>query len=162
MQITINNQTYQIPDEQSTRMLVWVLRDELGLSGTKFGCGMGICGSCVVHLDGAPIRSCVTPVSALEGKDIKTIEGLSQEQSNGEIELHPVQQAFLDTQTPQCGWCMSGQMMTVVALLEENASPSEEEVVEAMNRNYCRCGAYVRIKEAALRAVEIIAEESEQ
>ena len=159
MQISINGQDYTIPDEQETRMLIWVLRDELGLTGTKYGCGAGICGACTVLVDGQPIRSCLTPASTVAGKAVTTIEGLSQIDEQGETVLHPVQQAFLETQTPQCGYCMSGQMITAAALLERNPQPSEEEIEDGMNSVYCRCGTYVRIKQAVARAGEIIAEE---
>ena len=146
MEITVNGKLYQVADEPD-RPLLWVLRDELGLTGTKFGCGIGICGACEVHLDGKVIRSCITSLSAVQGKAIRTIEGLAREG-----ELHPVQQSFLDEQVPQCGWCMSGQMMRAVALLEENPNPTEEEIIAGMNANYCRCGAYGRIKRAVARA----------
>ena len=159
MELMINGQNYNVPDSQETRLLIWVLRDELALTGTKYGCGAGICGSCTVLVDGKPARSCLTPASTVVGKEITTIEGLAELQSDGEEKLHPVQQAFLETQTPQCGYCMSGQMMTAAALLDENPSPSEEEIVAGMNSVYCRCGTYVRIKEAVGRAAEIMAEE---
>jgi len=159
MQLTINGQTYPIPEEQETRMLVWVLRDQLGLTGTKYGCGAGICGSCAVLVDGEPTRSCLTPAAAVAGKEITTIEGLGIIRDDGEEGLHPVQQAFLETQTPQCSYCMSGQMITAAALLEKNPAPTEAEIVAGMNDVYCRCGTYVRIKEAVALAAEIIAEE---
>jgi isoquinoline 1-oxidoreductase alpha subunit len=146
MELIVNGKRYQVTDEPD-RPLLWVLRDELGLTGTKFGCGIGICGSCEVHLDGQVARSCTTLLSAARGKAIRTIEGLASEGA-----LHPVQQAFLDEQVHQCGWCMSGQMMRAVALLEENPNPTEEEIVAGMNANYCRCGAYGRIKRAVARA----------
>ena len=157
MELIINQQVYQVPDEQGDRMLVWVLRDHLGLTGTKFGCGAGICGSCTVLVDGKATRSCLTPAATVVGKDITTIEGLA-DRHDGEGDLHPVQQAFLETQTPQCGYCMSGQMITAAALLEGNPSPTEGEISEGMNGVYCRCGTYVRIKDAVARAAEIIAE----
>ena len=156
MQLSINGQIYPVPDEQETRMLIWVLRDELGLMGTKYGCGAGICGSCTVLVDKQPTRSCLTPVSTVVGKEITTIEGLSKPSELNEDTLHPVQQAFLETQTPQCGYCMSGQMITAAALLEKNPDPSDEEIENAMNGVYCRCGTYVRIKQAVNRAAEII------
>ena len=156
MELNINRQKYKIPDEQETRMLVWVLRDYLGLTGTKFGCGAGICGSCTILLDGNPVRSCLTPASSAVGKEITTIEGLAHTRDNGDIELHAVQQAFLETQTPQCGYCMSGQMLTAAALLEKNPNPTEDEIVQSMNSVYCRCGTYVRIKAAVRRAAEIM------
>lgn len=146
MEIVVNGSTYQVADEPD-RPLLWVLRDELGLTGTKFGCGVGLCGSCEVHLDGVVARSCITMLSAVQGKAIRTIEGLA-----GDNALHPVQQAFLDEQVPQCGWCMSGQIMRAAAFLEENPNPTEDEIASAMNANYCRCGAYGRIKRAVGRA----------
>jgi isoquinoline 1-oxidoreductase alpha subunit len=159
MELKINGQVYEVPDEQETRMLVWVLRDHLGLTGTKFGCGAGICGSCTVLIDGRPTRSCLTPASTVVGKEITTIEGLAETQPDGEEKLHPVQQAFLETQTPQCGYCMSGQMITAAALLAENPAPTEEDVITGMNGVYCRCGTYVRIKKAVFRAAELMDQE---
>ncbi len=158
MDLDINGQLYQVtklPD----RPLLWVLRDELGLIGTKYGCGIAICGVCTIHVDGVPTRSCVLPISGLEGRRIRTIEGLATKGTDGEIKLHPVQQAFLEIQVPQCSWCMSGQMMTAAAVLEENPSPSEEEIKRALNNNYCRCGCYFRVRQAVARAAEIQAEE---
>jgi isoquinoline 1-oxidoreductase alpha subunit len=151
VEIFVNGRAYQVDDEPD-RPLLWVLRDELGLTGTKFGCGVGLCGSCEVHLDGQVSRSCVTMLSALEGRAIRTIEGLA-----GDGVLHPVQQAFLDEQVHQCGWCMSGQMMRAAAFLEENPDPTEDEIVAAMTGNLCRCGAYVRIKRAVARAASEMA-----
>jgi isoquinoline 1-oxidoreductase alpha subunit len=156
MQIMINGQPYQIVDEPD-RLLLWVLRDELGLTGTKFGCGIGLCGSCAVHLDGIPTRTCITQVSAAVGKDVRTIEGLAEIDASGETVLHPVQQAFIDEQVPQCSWCMSGQMMTAAALLEQNPSPSDDEIRQAMNSVYCRCGTYYRIRKAVKLAAELAA-----
>ena len=154
MDLIINDRSYEITDQPS-RILLWVIRDELGLTGTKFGCGVGICGSCTVLVDGKPTRACVTLTDKLAGKRIQTIEGLSQVGAEGEVILHPVQQAFLDTQAPQCSWCMSGQMMTAAAFLETNPTPSEEEIGAAMSQNYCRCGCYVRIREAVTLAARI-------
>lgn len=162
MELAINGKKYDVPDQQDTSMLVWVLRDHLGLMGTKYGCGAGICGSCTVLIDGEPTRSCLTPTATVVGKEITTIEGLAMIDANGSEQLHPVQQAFMETQTPQCGYCMSGQMITAAALLKDNPNPSEEEIVEGMNGLYCRCGTYIRIKDAVGRAAEIIAEETEE
>jgi isoquinoline 1-oxidoreductase alpha subunit len=152
MELTINGAAYQVADAPA-RLLLWVLRDELGLTGTKFGCGAGICGACTVHLDGVAARSCQTLVEAAAGKRITTIEGLA-----AEAELHPVQRAFLEEQAPQCGYCMSGQMMTAAAFLAENPAPTDEQITAAMSYNYCRCGTYVRIKRAVARAAALQAE----
>lgn len=146
MDLNVNGNLYSVAGEPD-RPLLWVLRDELGLTGTKFGCGVGLCGSCEVHLDGAITRSCITMLSNVQGRAIRTIEGLASEEG-----LHPVQQAFLDEQVPQCGWCMPGQIMHAVAFLEQNPEPSDEEIAAAMNSNYCRCGTYGRIRRAVSRA----------
>jgi len=127
-------------------MLVWVLREHLKLTGTKFGCGSGLCGSCTVHLDGAAVRSCVLPVSAVAGKSVTTIEGLSDDGS------HPLQKAWIKEQVPQCGYCQSGQIMQAATLLAKNDSPSREEIVTHMDGNLCRCGTYSRIIRAIERA----------
>ena len=132
-------------DPQPETTLLWVLREHLKLTGTKFGCGSGLCGACTVHLNGKPIRSCITPVSALAGKSVTTIEGLSKNQS------HPLQKAWVEAQVPQCGYCQSGQIMQAAALLESNENPSREEIVAYMNGNICRCGTYLRI----IRAIKI-------
>jgi len=161
MQIIINGQAYQVADEPD-RLLLWVLRDELGLTGTKFGCGIGVCGSCTVHLDGTPTRACITRLSSAQGKEVRTIEGLAEVKSSDETVLHPVQQAFLDEQVPQCSWCMSGQMMTAAALLEQNPNPDAEEIRQAMNSVYCRCGTYYRIRKAVARAAELAAHSGRQ
>jgi isoquinoline 1-oxidoreductase alpha subunit len=149
VELTINGRPYTVPDEPP-RMLLYVLRDELGLTGTKFGCGAGICGACTIHIDGAAARSCNTLLSTVAGRAITTIEGLA----DGDA-LHPVQQAFLEVQAPQCGWCQSGQMMSAAALLSANPSPSDDEIVAALTANYCRCGTYTRIKRAVARAAEL-------
>lgn len=159
MELFINGKSYTVSDEQQSSALLWVLRDWLGLTGTKLGCGAGICGSCTVLVDGQPARSCMLTAASVVGKAITTIEGLAVIEENGEERLHPVQQAFLETQTPQCGYCMSGQMMTAAALLAENPAPTEEEIINGMNSVYCRCGTYVRIKQAVARAAEIMAGE---
>ena len=149
MKLEINDKNYDVADAPS-RMVLWVLRDELGLTGTKFGCGAGICGSCTVHVDGVATRACITPLAQVADKKITTIEGLSD---GGK--LHPVQQAWLDVQVPQCSWCQSGQMMTAVAFLDKTPSPTEAQVIDAMSNNYCRCGCYTRIKAAVLKAAEV-------
>ena len=139
MKLDINGKTVEVSDAPS-RLLLWVLRDELGLIGTKFGCGAGICGSCTVHVNGAATRACITPLSAVAGKAIRTIEGLADVRADGEVKFHPVQQAWIDEQVPQCGWCQSGQMMQAAAFLQQTPKPSDEQIVEAMSGNYCRCG----------------------
>ena len=154
MDLSINGKTYQVEDNPD-RLLLWVLRDELGLTGTKFGCGVGICGSCTVHVDGQAVRSCLTSLSSVSGKELRTLEGLAVENSDGTMRLHPVQEAFIELQVHQCGYCMSGQMMQAVALIEENPNPTEEEIIAGMDRNLCRCGAYPRIRKAVARAAEI-------
>jgi isoquinoline 1-oxidoreductase alpha subunit len=151
MELSINEKTRVVSSQESS-MLLWVLRDELGMTGTKFGCGAGICGACTVIVDGVATRSCITPISTLAGKQIKTIEGLA----NGDA-LHPVQQAFVDAQVPQCGWCMSGQIMTAAAFLEATPNASAEQIDDAMNKNYCRCGCYHRIRAAVNQAAAAIA-----
>lgn len=156
MKLTINGEEYEVADNPNTPLL-WALRDELGLTGTKYGCGAGICGACTVHIDGIATRACITPLAAAEGRELRTIEGLAVAETD-EITLHPVQQAFIDEQVPQCGWCMSGQIMTAAALLDQNPTPSEAEIVEAMGNNYCRCGCYVRIKRAVANAAAQMAD----
>lgn len=149
MELKINGKRYDIADNPS-HTLLYVLRDDLGLTGTKFGCGVGLCGACTVHVDGVAVRSCILPASALAGKSITTIEGLAA----GPL-LHPVQQAFLELQAPQCGWCQSGQMMVAAALLAGNPEPDDEQIVAAMTANLCRCGTYGRIRRAIARAAEL-------
>lgn len=151
MNLRINETDYQVEGGLSS-LLVYVLRDELGLTGTKIGCAAGFCGSCTVLVDGVATRSCITPLALAEGKEITTIEGLAGVADDGLLRLHPVQQAFVDAQVPQCGWCMSGQIMTAAAFLESNPAPTEDEIVEALADNYCRCGCYHRIKQAVLAA----------
>jgi aerobic-type carbon monoxide dehydrogenase small subunit (CoxS/CutS family) len=126
--------------------LLWALRDTLDLPGTKFGCGAGLCGACTVHVEGEPVRSCSTPVSQVVGKSVTTIEGLS---ANG---LHILQQAWIAEEVPQCGYCQTGQIMNAAALLAKNSQPSDEQIVQAMNGNLCRCGTYERIRKAIRRA----------
>jgi aerobic-type carbon monoxide dehydrogenase small subunit (CoxS/CutS family) len=147
--LKINGETFEV-DVDPTTPLLWVIREQAGLTGTKFGCGIAQCGACTVHLDGSPVRACVTPAQAAEGTDITTIEGMRADDGS----LHPVQQAWIDEQVPQCGYCQSGQVMSAVALLESNPSPSDADIDEAMRGNICRCGAYPRIRRGIRRAAE--------
>ncbi len=145
-QYTLNvNGTDHTVDVPANMPLLWVVRDVLGMTGTKFGCGVAQCGACTMHLDGAATRTCVLPVSAVAGKRIATIEGLSPDGS------HPLQQAWIEEQVPQCGYCQSGQIMAAAALLETNPNPSDEDIDAAMS-NICRCGTYQRIRRAIHRA----------
>ena len=147
--LTINGQNQTVDVDPTTPML-WVLRDHLDLVGTKFGCGIAQCGACTIHLDGSAVRSCLLPVSAVEGAEITTIEGISE---NGD---HPVQKAWLEHDVPQCGYCQAGQIMTAVALLKDNPKPTDEEIENGMNGNICRCGTYTRIKAAVKTASKSI------
>ncbi|MHA7128960.1 (2Fe-2S)-binding protein [Algoriphagus namhaensis] len=143
--LKINGKSMQVDVDPNTPML-WVLRDHLELVGTKFGCGIAQCGACTIHLDGTAVRSCQLPVSAVEGAQITTIEGLSEDGD------HPVQKAWIEHDVPQCGYCQAGQIMTASALLKQNPNPSDEEIENAMNGNICRCGTYTRIKAAVKTA----------
>ncbi|MEM6379706.1 MAG: (2Fe-2S)-binding protein [Bacteroidota bacterium] len=143
--LTINGKRQQFDVDPSTPIL-WVLRDHAKLVGTKYGCGIGQCGACTIHIDGVAMRSCSLPISAAEGKKITTIEGL------GEEGLHPVQEAWLEHDVAQCGYCQAGQIMNAASLLKQNPNPSDEEIVSAMNGNICRCGTYTRIKAAVKTA----------
>ena len=145
--LNVNGRDLKADVEPDTPLL-WTLRDGLGLTGTKFGCGMAQCGACTVHLDGQPIRSCVTPVSAVGNKKVTTIEGLSAEGT------HPVQRAWEAEQVPQCGYCQSGQIMSAAALLARNPKPSDADIDQAMAGNICRCGTYQRIRKAIHTAAE--------
>src|SRR5712675_2951104 len=145
--LKINGKTVDVDAEPDTPLL-WVLRDSLGLTGTKFGCGAGLCGACTVHLDGRPVRSCVLPIGAVAGARITTIEGLSVDRS------HPLQQAWIAEQVPQCGYCQSGMLMAAAALLRDNPRPTEDDINSTMT-NLCRCGTYPRVKRAILRASQI-------
>jgi len=142
----VNGVRRDVEGDPSTPLL-WVLRDTLGLKGSKFGCGGGYCGACTVHVDGAARRSCVTPLSAVEGAEVTTIEGLARDG-----ELHPVQRAWIDEDVPQCGYCQAGQIMQAVALLESTPLPDDDRIDEAMAGNLCRCGTYLRIRRAIRRA----------
>ena len=148
IELNINGKDAHVDVDADTPLL-WVLRDTLSLTGTKFGCGMALCGACTVHLDGAPIRSCVTPVSAVAGKKITTIEGLSSDRS------HPVQRAWIELDVPQCGYCQSGQIMSAVALLTQTPQPTDAQIDAAMAGNICRCGTYQRIRAAIHRAAQL-------
>jgi aerobic-type carbon monoxide dehydrogenase small subunit (CoxS/CutS family) len=145
--LNVNGATHQVDAEPDTPLL-WVLRDTIGLTGTKFGCGIAYCGACSVHVDGVVTRSCSLPVSAVGDAEITTIEGLSADSD------HPVQQAWREEDVPQCGYCQSGQIMAVAALLAENPAPSDAEIDQTLT-NVCRCGTYVRIRRAVHRAAEI-------
>jgi isoquinoline 1-oxidoreductase alpha subunit len=137
----LNGKTVSVTAEPDTPLL-WVIRDEIGLTGTKFGCGAALCGACTVHLDGAPIRSCQTPVSAAAGQKVSTVESLSSDNS------HPLQKAWIAHDVPQCGYCQSGQLMSAAALLSTNKNPSDSDIDNAMSGNLCRCGTYNRIRAA--------------
>ncbi len=145
--ITVNGERHAVDAAPDTPLL-WVLRDSLGMTGTKFGCGMAQCGACTVHLDGVPIRSCVTPVSTVGAKKITTIEGLSPDRS------HALQQAWIAEEVPQCGYCQSGQLMSAAALLAKHPKPTDAQIDQAMNGNICRCGTYNRIRKAIHRAAQ--------
>jgi isoquinoline 1-oxidoreductase alpha subunit len=149
--LTVNGKQYEVKAENGMPLL-WVIREQCGLTGTKFGCGIAQCGACTVHIDGQPVRSCITPAISAEGKNITTIEGIAPDKNT----LHIVQQAWIEEQTPQCGYCQSGQIMSAVALLNENPIPSDEEIDQAMSGNICRCGMYGRIKSAIKRASSVL------
>ena len=144
IEFTLNGETVRTDDAPDTPLL-WVVRDTFKLKGSKYGCGMGLCGACTMHIDGEAVRTCVLPVKAAAGRAITTIEGLGTPES-----MHPVQAAWVEHSVPQCGYCQSGQVMSAAALLATNASPSADEVDQAMAGNICRCGCYPRIKEAIL------------
>jgi isoquinoline 1-oxidoreductase alpha subunit len=151
--LTVNGKTHHLENIAADTPLLWVLRDNLELVGTKYGCGGGYCGSCTVHLDGHPVRSCaITAVTAV-GKQVTTIEGLAA----SDEQLHPLQQAWIDLDVPQCGYCQAGQIMNSAALLATNPSPSASEIDRAMAGNICRCGCYVRIKQAIQQASSALA-----
>jgi isoquinoline 1-oxidoreductase alpha subunit len=147
IQFTLNGKS-QTVDVNPNMPLLWVLRDTLGMTGTKFGCGIALCGACTVHIDGEATRSCVTPISTVSGKKITTIEGLSPDRS------HPVQRAWIEIDVPQCGYCQSGQIMSAAALLAKKAQPSDSDIDDAMKGNICRCGTYQRIRQAVHRAAQ--------
>ena len=142
----VNGRAVTVAAEPDTPLL-WVLREDLGLTGTKFGCGMALCGACTVHVDGSPVRSCVTPLAAARGKRVTTIEGLARGDR-----LHPLQEAFIEQDVPQCGYCQSGQVMSAAALLTKQRTPSDADIDAAMSGNICRCGTYQRIRAAIKQA----------
>ena len=149
--LTVNRKKYEI-DADPTTPLLWVLREKLQLTGTKFGCGMALCGACTVHLNGEAVRSCVTPLSRAAGKEVVTIEGLSPELAR------PLQQAWIAEDVPQCGYCQSGQIMAAAVLLRENSNPNDKDVDDCMTGNICRCGTYQRIRRAIHLAAKLKAE----
>jgi aerobic-type carbon monoxide dehydrogenase small subunit (CoxS/CutS family) len=148
IQFTLNGKA-QAVDVNPGMPLLWVLRDTLGMTGTKFGCGMALCGACTVQIGGVATRSCVTPIASVAGKQVTTIEGLSLDES------HPVQKAWMEIDVPQCGYCQSGQIMSAAALLAKNPQPSDAEIDSAMKGNICRCGTYQRIRQAIHRAAQM-------
>src|ERR1700744_1187482 len=152
LKLTVNNQSHEL-DIDPNMPLLWALRDHLQLTGTKFGCGMALCGACTVHVDGLAVRSCVLPLQAVQGKRVTTIEGLSKDRS------HVVQRAWMEIDVPQCGYCQSGQIMSAAALLASNPTPSDAEIDAALSGNICRCGTYVRIRTAIHRATDFPAQE---
>ncbi|MBM3759954.1 MAG: (2Fe-2S)-binding protein [Acidobacteria bacterium] len=147
--MTLNGKAVSV-DVPQNMPLLWVLRDELEMCGTKFGCGIGQCGACTVHQDGQPIRSCLTPVASVAGKKITTIEGLSPEGA------HALQKAWMELDVPQCGYCQAGQLMSAAALLAKNSNPTDADIENAMDGNLCRCGTYIRIKKAVHLAVRML------
>jgi aerobic-type carbon monoxide dehydrogenase small subunit (CoxS/CutS family) len=144
---TLNGKSQSV-DVSPDMPLLWVLRDTLNMTGTKFGCGMALCGACTVHINGEATRSCITPISSVAGKKVTTIEGLAADENH----LHPVQQAWMEEDVPQCGYCQSGQIMSAVALLAKKANPTDADIDDAMSGNICRCGTYQRIRKAIHRA----------
>ncbi|OFW42406.1 MAG: (2Fe-2S)-binding protein [Acidobacteria bacterium RIFCSPLOWO2_12_FULL_60_22] len=151
--LTVNGKQQKVEVRPDTPLL-WVLRETLGLTGTKFGCGMNQCGACTVHVDGKPMRSCQTPISSVAGKKVTTIEGLSADSS------HPLQQAWIAEQVPQCGYCQSGQIMAAAALLAAKRRPSDQDIDAALDGNICRCGTYQRIRRAIHRAAKMMGAEA--
>jgi len=148
--IKVNGTAHSVDVEDDTPML-WVLRDVLGMTGTKFGCGRALCGACTIHLDGKPIRSCITPISAVGGKRITTIEAIGATPAGKKI-----QQAWVELDVPQCGYCQSGQIMSATALLSAKANPTDSDIDSAMSGNICRCGTYARIREGIKRAAQVV------
>ena len=156
IRLTINGELHELDVDPATPIL-WVLREQAGLTGTKYGCGIAMCGACTVQLNGVPIRSCVTPLQAAAGQEITTIEGIGSAVGG----LHAVQQAWIDEQVPQCGYCQSGQIMAAVALLEANPAPSDADIDAAMSGNICRCGTYPRIRKGIKAAAAAMAAQND-
>ncbi|WP_226685729.1 (2Fe-2S)-binding protein [Stutzerimonas stutzeri] len=150
LQVNGQARDIEVPDDMP---LLWALRDELGMTGSKFGCGVALCGACTVHMDGAPVRACITPVSTAAGHAITTIEGLQADRV-GQV----VQRAWLEQNVAQCGYCQAGQIMTAVGLLKSTSAPSEQQIEEAMSGNICRCGTYPRIRAAVQQAAQVLAQ----
>ncbi len=148
VQFSLNGKSQSV-DASPEMPLLWVLRDVLGMTGTKFGCGMALCGACTVHINGDAVRSCITQIQSVAGKSVTTIEGLSADGT------HPVQQAWIEEDVPQCGYCQSGQLMTAASLISKKSNPSDVDIDEAMRGNVCRCGTYLHIRRAVHRAAEL-------
>ena len=149
MQLNINGKDHKLEGVDPSTPLLWVIRDIVGLTGTKFGCGLAQCGACTVLMDGQAVRTCIYPVQLADGKKITTVEGLSEDAT------HPIQKAWAELDVPQCGYCQAGQMMSTAALLEENPNPTDDDIDTAMSGNICRCGTYTRIRAAIKRAAEL-------
>jgi aerobic-type carbon monoxide dehydrogenase small subunit (CoxS/CutS family) len=149
--LNVNGSDHEVDDREASTPLLWVLRDTLGLTGTKYGCGIAECGACAVHVNGELVKSCNVNAASAVGREVRTIEGLSEDKS------HPVQQAWIANTVPQCGYCQSGQIMAAVALLERNPSPTDREIDSAMADNLCRCGTYLSIRKAIHDAAEMMA-----
>lgn len=156
MELQINGKRTAVAQAQGDEVLLWVLREDLGLVGTKFGCGQGVCGACTVHVDGVAQRSCITACSSLQGKAITTIEGLAPSAAANANAWYPVQQAWSELRVAQCGYCQAGQMMSAAALLKTNPQPNDAQINEAMAGNLCRCGTYPRIRAAVYRAAQLM------
>jgi len=155
IKLTVNGKEHEVDAAPDTPLL-WVLRDLIGLTGTKYGCGQALCGACTVHLDGQPIRTCVTPLSSVGTRKVLTIEGLSPDRS------HPVQLAWMELDVPQCGYCQSGQIMSAAALLARNPAPSDNDIDQAMAGNICRCGTYPRVRSAIHQAAKLLSTTDEK
>ena len=150
MRLTVNGKEHVVNDVDDSTPLLWVLRDSLGLVGTKYGCGVAQCGACTVHLNGSPVRSCSVPVSAVVGQQVTTIEGLA----GADGKLHPLQSAWIEHDVPQCGYCQAGQLMSAAALLRQKPKPTDADIDNAMTGNICRCGTYIRIRKAIHAAAQ--------